>query len=108
MGWRAVSWIVLVVLFAAALGLSLANTEMTGLRFFGLGEEPLLRAPLVVLLLGFFLCGVAAGLLARLPVAWRQRRRIRQLERRLREFQAGQIPEVTMPTTESPLQRLER
>ena len=108
MGSKAVSWVLLVLLFAAALGLSLANTEMTELRFFGAGESPLLRAPLVVLLLGFFLCGVAAGLLARVPVAWRQRRRIRELERRLRAFQAGQMPEPGSPVTESPLPRLGR
>lgn len=99
MGWRVLSLLLMVLLFILAFGLSLANTEMTTLSFYGMGDTPLLRLPLVVLLLGFFLAGVAAGMLARVPAHWRQRRRIRQLERRLREVQNAQIPEIAFPAT---------
>ncbi|MEZ5649384.1 MAG: LapA family protein [Burkholderiaceae bacterium] len=99
MGWRILSWLLLILLFVVALGLSLANTEMTGLRFFLLGDQPLLRAPLVALLLAFFATGFVAGMLARLPAYWRQRRRIKSLERRIRQVQDAQIPEVAFPAT---------
>jgi uncharacterized integral membrane protein len=68
-------WLVLfLVLFAFAVN----NTAATDLHFFaGLG----MRAPLIALLLAFFIAGFAFGMVALLPAWVRQRIEIRRLRR---------------------------
>ncbi len=68
-------WLVLfLVLFAFAVN----NTAATDLRFFaGMG----MKAPLIALLLAFFIAGFAFGFIALMPVWVRQRVEIRRLRR---------------------------
>ena len=68
-------WVVLfVVLFAFAVN----NTSPTDLRFFaGMG----MKAPLIALLLAFFVAGFAFGFIALMPAWVRQRVEIRRLRR---------------------------
>ena len=68
-------WLVLfLVLFAFAVN----NTTLTDLHFFmGLG----LRAPLIALLLAFFIAGFAFGMIALLPGWVRQRVELRRMRR---------------------------
>jgi uncharacterized integral membrane protein len=68
-------WLVLfLVLFAFAVN----NTAETDLHFFaGMG----MRAPLIALLLGFFVAGFAFGFIALMPAWVRQRVELRRLRR---------------------------
>ena len=68
-------WLVLfLVLFAFAVN----NTALTDLRFFaGMG----IKAPLIALLLAFFIAGFAFGFVALMPAWARQRVEIRRLRR---------------------------
>jgi lipopolysaccharide assembly protein A len=68
-------WLVLfLVLFAFAVN----NTAVTDLRFFaGMG----IKAPLIALLLAFFIGGFAFGFIALMPAWVRQRVEIRRLRR---------------------------
>lgn len=66
-----VSTIVGIVLFVLFFGFALKNTQEVDLRFF-LDYE--LRGPLVLMLLGFFVAGVAFGVMALAPTVFRQRR----------------------------------
>jgi len=83
---RFVSLIFTLLLFLVALGLALSNTQSTDLRFFATGEEPLLTLPLVILLLGFFLIGVAFGMLTGLPSYLRQQAELIKLRRQLKKI----------------------
>ncbi len=78
---KLLAWIFRVLLFMVALGFALSNTELTELRFFGV--EFVWRAPLVVFLLGFFIAGVALGIVGVIPALFRQRREIGRLRRQL-------------------------
>lgn len=82
---RFVSIIFTIALFLVALGLALSNTQTTELRFFATGPEPLLSVPLVILLLGFFLVGVAFGMLTGLPSYLRQQAELIRLRRQLKK-----------------------
>ena len=86
---RFVSLIFTLLLFLVALGLALSNTQSTDLRFFATGEEPLVTLPLVILLLGFFLIGVAFGMLTGLPSYLRQQAELIKLRRQLKKFNDG-------------------
>lgn len=70
--------LVWLVLFFLLFGFALNNTAPTDLRFFAGFEW---RAPLVALLLVFFVAGVAFGFLAMLPLWFRQRLELRRLRR---------------------------
>ena len=83
---RFVSLIFTLLLFLVALGLALSNTQPTDLRFFASGEEPLMTLPLVILLLGFFLIGVAFGMLTGLPSYLRQQAELIKLRRQLKKI----------------------
>jgi putative membrane protein len=85
------------VLFVLLFGFALHNTAPADLRFFA-GME--WRAPLVALLLVFFLAGVAFGFLAMLPLWFRQRLALRRLRR---AASVGATPAVdnNAPTPES-------
>jgi len=82
---RFVSLIFTLLLFLVALGLALSNTQSTDLRFFATGDEPLVTLPLVILLLGFFLIGVAFGMLTGLPSYLRQQAELIKLRRQLKK-----------------------
>ena len=104
---RVVSWIVRAVLFLAALGFALSNTNVTELRFFGV--DIVWRAPLVIFLLAFFGAGSALGLLAVVPTLYRQRREISRLRREVRATArpapaaAGGATALTPPSPDVPV-----
>ncbi|MEO8937366.1 MAG: lipopolysaccharide assembly protein LapA domain-containing protein [Burkholderiaceae bacterium] len=85
-------WLVLfLVLFAFAVN----NTALTDLHFFaGLST----KAPLIALLLAFFIAGFAFGFIALMPVWIRQRVEIRKL-RRLNARPPEPMPSRTTPPT---------
>ncbi|MGH1357433.1 MAG: LapA family protein [Burkholderiaceae bacterium] len=82
---RLVSIFFTIALFLVALGLALSNTQTTELRFFAMGEEPLISVPLVILLLGFFLIGVTFGMLTGLPSYLRQQAELRKLRKQIKK-----------------------
>src|SRR4051794_11006796 len=59
------------ILFIVFFGFALKNTQEVALRFFFDYE---LRAPLVLLLLAFFIGGTILGILAMIPTVFRHRR----------------------------------
>jgi len=75
---RVFTWAILIALFVVLLAFAAKNTDAVSLRFyFGLAWQ----APLIVLLLAFFVGGVALGLLAMLGTWYAQRRKIALLQR---------------------------
>jgi uncharacterized integral membrane protein len=77
---RIIRSIALIALFLLFFGFALKNTEPVTVRYF-LGQE--WRAALSLVLLAFFGAGAVLGVLASLTVAYRQRRELAQLRRRL-------------------------
>jgi uncharacterized integral membrane protein len=75
---RAITWTVRIAIFLFLLAFAVKNTEPVTLRFF---FELAWQAPLVALLLVFFVAGVALGAAAMLGGWLRQRREIQQLRR---------------------------
>jgi uncharacterized integral membrane protein len=77
---RIVRTVALIALFLLFFGFALKNTEPVTVRYF-LGQE--WRAALSLVLLVFFGAGAVLGVIASLTVAYRQRRELAQLRRRL-------------------------
>ena len=75
---RVFTWAILIALFVVLLAFAAKNTDPVTLRFyFDLDWQ----APLVALLLAFFVGGVVLGLLAMLGTWYAQRREIARLQR---------------------------
>ncbi len=72
------SRIIAIAFFIFFFGLALKNTQETALYFFW-GYE--LRGPLVLIVLCFFLAGCVLGLLAMIPMIFRQRRELTRLRK---------------------------
>jgi len=89
---RFLTWLFNLMLFVAALGFALSNTDIVELRF--LVGQLSWHAPLVVFLLVFLIAGVVLGLLAAVPSLFRQRREIARLNRALRH---ATLAAETMP-----------
>jgi uncharacterized integral membrane protein len=77
---RYLVWILKLVLFFLVLAFAIRNTEPVTVRYFPGGEW---QSPLVFVLLVAFCAGVAVGLGAGLARAFRQRREIAALRRKL-------------------------
>ena len=77
---RILGWIVKFVVFVLLVGFAVKNTDPVLVRFY-LGYE--WQSPLVFVILVFFAAGAAFGLLSSLPFAFRLRREVRTLRRRL-------------------------
>ena len=77
---RIFGWIVKFVVFVLLVGFAVKNTDPVLVRFY-LGYE--WQSPLVFVILVFFAAGAAFGVLASLPLAFRHRREVRTLRRRL-------------------------
>ncbi len=90
---RFLTWVFNLLLFVAALGFALSNTDNVELRFL-IGQLSW-HAPLVVFLLVFLIAGVVLGLLAAVPSLFRQRREIARLTKALRL--AAAAPEPVAP-----------
>src|SRR5271170_5324991 len=78
---RVVTWILRLVLFALLFGFALKNTDPVSLRFY---FDYAWSAPLILLLLFFFVGGVIVGWTASMAKVFRQRREILNLKREQR------------------------
>lgn len=74
-------WVLRIILFIVLFGFAVNNTENTALRFY-LNYE--WEAPLVLILLIFFVVGVASGVFASLGHIFKQKREILALKKELR------------------------
>ena len=88
---RLLSWVARVAVFILLLAFAVRNTDPVTLRFY---FDLAWQAPLVALLLAFFVAGALVGLAAMLGTVLRQRREIQQLRRELEPVPA---PEVQLP-----------
>lgn len=78
---RVLAWILRIVLFLALFLFALKNTDPVSLRLY---FDQVWQAPLALVLLVFFVAGAAVGVLATLATVFRQRRKISQLQRELK------------------------
>jgi putative membrane protein len=78
---RQLSWLLRALLFLAIFAFALMNTDTVKLRFLP-GQT--WDTPMIVVLLLFFACGAAIGVLACLSRLLGQRREIQRLQRALR------------------------
>ena len=74
----ALTWAIRLIIFVALLVFATQNTDPVSLRFF---TGQIGQAPLVLVLLAFFVGGVILGALSLLGVIFRQRREIARLKR---------------------------
>ncbi len=73
---RILTWAIRLALFILLLAFAVKNTDPVTLRFF---FDSAWRAPLVLLLLGFFVAGALLGLTAAVALLLRQRRELQRL-----------------------------
>lgn len=94
--------IVAAILFIVFFGFALKNTQEVALRFFFDYE---MRGPLVLLLLAFFVCGTALGILAMAPTVFRYRREVSQTKKSLsameKEREAQRLARIQPPQPDS-------
>jgi uncharacterized integral membrane protein len=74
----ALTWAIRLIIFVALLVFATQNTDPVSLHFF---TGQIWQAPLVLVLLAFFVGGVILGALSLLGVIFRQRREIARLKR---------------------------
>lgn len=81
---KIISRIMAAILFVAFFGFALKNDQIVTLQyFFGYAQS----APLVILLLVFFLCGAVLGVLAMVPMLFRHRRDISRHKKAIAEIE---------------------
>ena len=80
---RVLAWALRIVLFLALFLFALKNTDTVSLRLY---FDQVWQAPLVLVLLVFFVAGTVIGVLATLATVFRQRREIARLQRELRSL----------------------
>jgi len=91
---RILTWAIRVALFVLLVAFAAKNTDPVRLRFyFDLAWE----APLVALLLAFFVGGVALGIMAMLGACLAQRRELARLEKENEMLQAQRPSVVAQP-----------
>jgi uncharacterized integral membrane protein len=90
---RVLAWTLRIILFLALFLLALKNTDSVSLRLY---FDQVWRAPLILVLLVFFVAGAAVGVLATLATVFRQRREIARLQREL----GSRAPEAGAPAAE--------
>ncbi len=78
---RVLAWTLRIILFLALFLFALKNTDMVSLRLY---FDQVWQAPLILVLLVFFVAGAVIGVLATLATVFRQRREIARLQRELR------------------------
>ena len=84
------SRIIAVILFIAFFGFALKNDQIVTLQyFFGYAQS----APLVILLLVFFLSGAVLGVFAMVPMAFRHRRDISKHKKTIAEIEKERLAE---------------
>ena len=75
---RLITWAIRIALFVVLLAFAARNTELVTLRFY---FDLAWQAPLVALLLAFFIAGAVLGLIAMSGTYFAQRREIARLQR---------------------------
>jgi putative membrane protein len=75
---RVVTWTIRLAVFLLLIAFAAKNVEPVTLRFY---FDLVLRAPLVLVLFGFFVLGALFGVLALVPMVLRQRRELAARER---------------------------
>jgi putative membrane protein len=88
---RILSWTLRIILFLALFLLALKNTDTVSLHLY---FDQVWQAPLILVLLVFFVAGAVIGVLATLATVFRQRRAIARLQRELRSRSGGDHPEA--------------
>ena len=78
---RVLAWTLRIILFLALFLFALKNTDTVSLRLY---FDQMWQAPLILVLLVFFVAGAVIGVLATLATVFRQRREIARLQRELR------------------------
>ena len=86
---RVFAWSLRIVMFLALFFFALKNTETVTLRLY---FEQIWQAPLILVLLVFFIGGAVIGVLATLATIFTQRREIAALRRELRSRSAHDGP----------------
>ena len=99
---KIVSRIFAVILFVLFFGFALKNDQIVTLQYFwGYAQS----APLVILLLAFFLIGAILGVLAMVPMVFRHRRDISIHKKTIAEIEkerlATQISSMSAPQSDS-------
>jgi uncharacterized integral membrane protein len=93
----AITWTVRLVIFLFLLAFAVKNTEPVTLRFF---FDLAWQAPLVALLLAFFVAGAALGAVAMLGGWLRQRRELQRL-RRAQDAAPQTVPPAAPPAVDA-------
>lgn len=75
---RALLWGCRIVIFLFLFAFALKNTELVSVRFF---FDSFWQAPLVIIVLAFFVAGTVLGVLSLLGVVFRLRREVSRLKR---------------------------
>jgi putative membrane protein len=84
--------IIAVILFVIFFGFAVENTQEAALHFF-LSYE--IRAPLVLLLLGFFAVGAILGVLAMTPTVFRHRRDLTRQQQAIANMRQENLTRAT-------------
>ncbi len=94
---RIVTWAIRLILFILLLAFAAKNTDPVTLRFY---FDLAWQAPLVALLLAFFVAGAFVGIVAALTTLLRQRRELHRLRRDIERRPEEAAPAA--PTSPSP------
>jgi putative membrane protein len=87
---KIISRVIALILFIAFFGFALKNDQIVTLQyFFGYAQS----APLVILLLVFFLSGAVLGVLAMVPIVFRHRRDISKHKKTIAEIEKERLAE---------------
>lgn len=95
---KIISRIITVILFIIFFGFAMKNDQIVTLQyFFGYQQS----APLVILLLAFFLCGGILGALAMVPMVFRHKRDISKHKKTIAEIEKERLA-AQRASTEAP------
>jgi lipopolysaccharide assembly protein A len=95
---RYLSWIIRLLLVVLLMGFAFQNADPVTLSYFGFSW----RAPLVLIILAFFVGGVLAGLLAISTTLYSQRQKIVALKRAAKKAEAARHASGVSPSTGLP------
>ena len=91
---RALAWAIRIALFVVLAAFAAKNTDPVALRFY---FDLAWQAPLVAVLLAFFVAGAVLGMLAMLGTVLAQRREMARLRRDAAPKQAAAAPVAVQP-----------
>jgi len=91
---RILTWAIRIALFVVLAAFAAKNTDPVALRFY---FDLAWQAPLVAVLLAFFVAGAALGLLAMLGTCLAQRREIARLQRNVAPKETPGSPVAVQP-----------